>query len=90
MSELPFRSYASFLRELFPGRREVRKVVLDAGFRCPNLDGARGTGGCSYCDNRSFSPVAGTRKSVAEQLEEGISRLKAMLKELKTMHGSVT
>ena len=77
MSELPFRSYASFLRELFPGRREVRKVVLDAGFRCPNLDGTRGTGGCSYCDNRSFSPVAGTRKSVAEQLEEGISRLKA-------------
>ena len=77
MSELPFRSYASFLRELFPGRKEVRKVVLDAGFRCPNLDGTRGTGGCSYCDNRSFSPVAGTRKSVAEQLEEGISRLKA-------------
>ena len=77
MSELPFRSYASFLRELFPGRKEIRKVVLDAGFRCPNLDGTRGTGGCSYCDNRSFSPVAGTRKSVAEQLEEGISRLKA-------------
>ena len=77
MSELPFRSYASFLRELLPGRREVRKVTLDAGFRCPNLDGTRGTGGCSYCDNRSFSPVAGTRKSVAEQLEEWISRLKA-------------
>ena len=77
MSELPFRSYGAFLRGLFPGRKEVRKVVLDAGFRCPNLDGTRGTGGCSYCDNRSFSPVAGTRKSVAEQLEEGISRLKA-------------
>ena len=77
MSGLPFRSYGAFLRELFPGRKETRKVVLDAGFRCPNLDGTRGTGGCSYCDNRSFSPVAGTRKSVAEQLDEGIARLKA-------------
>ena len=77
MSELPFRSYGAFLRGLLPGRKEVRKVVLDAGFRCPNLDGTRGTGGCSYCDNRSFSPVAGTRKTLAEQLDEGIARLKA-------------
>ena len=77
MSELPFRSYGAFLRGLFPGRKEVRKVVLDAGFRCPNLDGTRGTGGCSYCDNRSFSPAAGSRKSVSEQLAEGIARLKA-------------
>ena len=36
-------------------RREPR-VTIDAGFTCPNVDGTVTTGGCVYCDNRSFSP----------------------------------
>lgn len=28
---------------------KVFKISLDAGFSCPNIDGTRGTGGCSYC-----------------------------------------
>lgn len=35
------------LRQRFGGK--VFKVPLDAGFSCPNIDGTRGTGGCSYC-----------------------------------------
>lgn len=48
-----YRSFASYLHETFGCR--VRKIGLDAGFTCPNRDGTCGTGGCSYCDNASFS-----------------------------------
>jgi len=52
--ELRFNSYGSYLRRRFGCR--VSKVNVDGGFTCPNRDGVRGTGGCIYCDNRSFSP----------------------------------
>ncbi len=53
-SELRFNSYGSYLRRRFGCR--VSKVNVDGGFTCPNRDGAKGTGGCIYCDNSSFSP----------------------------------
>jgi uncharacterized protein len=34
----------------------VHKIALDAGFTCPNRDGAKGIGGCTFCNNASFSP----------------------------------
>jgi len=34
----------------------VRKITIDAGFSCPNIDGTIGYGGCIFCDNKSFSP----------------------------------
>lgn len=56
----------------FAGVR-VRKVTLNGGFTCPNLDGSKGRGGCTYCDNRSFSPVAGARAlPIGTQLREGV------------------
>lgn len=30
---------------------KVAKVILDAGFSCPNRDGSKGYGGCIYCSN---------------------------------------
>ncbi|MFZ3254751.1 MAG: TIGR01212 family radical SAM protein, partial [Syntrophales bacterium] len=30
----------------------VYKLPIDAGFTCPNRDGAIATGGCLYCDGR--------------------------------------
>ena len=53
-SELRIHSYGSYLRRRFSCR--VSKVNVDGGFTCPNRDGSRGTGGCIYCDNSSFSP----------------------------------
>ncbi|ACH37679.1 radical SAM domain iron-sulfur cluster-binding oxidoreductase, TIGR01212 family [Citrifermentans bemidjiense Bem] len=53
-SELRINSYGSYLRRRFSCR--VSKVNVDGGFTCPNRDGSRGTGGCIYCDNSSFSP----------------------------------
>ena len=32
----------------------VHKIALDAGFTCPNRDGTKGIGGCSFCNNQFF------------------------------------
>ncbi len=34
----------------------VHKIAIDADFTCPNRDGSKGHGGCSFCNNASFSP----------------------------------
>ena len=52
--ELRINSYGHYLRNRFGCR--VSKVNVDAGFTCPNRDGSKGTGGCIYCNNVSFSP----------------------------------
>ncbi|MCA9174701.1 MAG: TIGR01212 family radical SAM protein [Planctomycetales bacterium] len=55
----------------------VQKVSIDAGFTCPNVDGTVAIGGCTFCDNRSFSPSRRTaRRPVLEQIDDGIRRLK--------------
>jgi len=51
----------------------VQKLTINAGFSCPNRDGTKGTGGCTYCDNQAFNPSYCTpQKPVLQQLEEGI------------------
>lgn len=70
MKALPYRDFGSWLHDQFPFK--VQKIAVDAGFSCPNRDGRLSTGGCSYCDNRTFNPsYCDRRKSVTEQLEEG-------------------
>jgi uncharacterized protein len=49
-----FNSYTEHIRKTFGGR--MQKVVVDAGFTCPNRDGTKGTGGCTYCNNNAFNP----------------------------------
>ncbi len=73
--ELPVNYFGAFLRRRFGGR--VQRVSLDAGFTCPNVDGAVARGGCNFCDNRSFSPSRRVRlKQVSEQLSSGIETLR--------------
>ena len=52
--QLHINSYGHYLRRRFGVR--ISKVNVDAGFTCPNRDGSKGTGGCIYCNNVSFSP----------------------------------
>ena len=67
----PYRDFGNFLKELFPFK--VQKISINAGFTCPNRDGTKGFGGCTYCNNQTFSPeYCHTEKSVTEQLEEGV------------------
>ena len=66
-----FNSYSGRFRRLF-GQR-VQKVVIDAGFTCPNRDGTISSGGCTFCNNDAFSPSYSHKGySVARQIEEGI------------------
>lgn len=51
--DLRFHNYATYLRTRL-GEAAVR-ISVDGGFTCPNRDGTRGTGGCAYCDNDSFT-----------------------------------
>jgi uncharacterized protein len=72
---LRYYHYNYYLRRKFGGR--VQKVSIDAGFTCPNVDGTVATGGCTFCDNRSFSPSRRLpRQGVLGQIDEGIRRLK--------------
>jgi radical SAM protein (TIGR01212 family) len=72
---LRYYHYNFFLRQKFGGR--VQKVSIDAGFTCPNVDGTVARGGCTFCDNRSFSPSRRLpRQGVLGQIDEGIRRLK--------------
>jgi radical SAM protein (TIGR01212 family) len=69
-----YRALSAHLRERFGGK--VRSVTIDAGFTCPNVDGTVTTGGCVYCDNRSFSPNRRLpRATVRVQLDRGIAIL---------------
>src|SRR5262249_28138204 len=70
-----YNAYNRYLRLRFGGR--VQKVSLDAHFTCPNVDGTVATGGCTFCDNRSFSPSRRLpRQSIREQLAEGMRLLR--------------
>jgi len=72
---LRYYSYGHFLRQKFGGR--VQKVSVDAKFTCPNVDGTVAVGGCTFCDNRSFSPSRRLpRQGIGEQIEAGISQLR--------------
>lgn len=65
-----YTDFSSFLHREFPFK--VQKISLNAGFSCPNRDGTKGWGGCTYCNNQTFNPAyCRTERSVTEQLEEG-------------------
>lgn len=65
-----YNDFAGFLAKQFPFK--VQKISVNAGFTCPNRDGTKGYGGCTYCNNQTFNPAyCHTDKSVAIQLEEG-------------------
>ena len=68
---MQYNDFGTWLRKQFPDFR-VQKISIDAGFTCPNRDGRISTGGCTYCDNRTFNPSYCDRnKSIREQLKEG-------------------
>lgn len=65
-----YKDYSHWIREQFPFR--VQKISVDAGFSCPNRDGRLSSGGCTFCDNKTFNPSYCDRaKSITQQLEEG-------------------
>ena len=75
MSANPFgaKRYWSFdddMKRRFGGK--IARVSLDGGFTCPNRDGSRGTGGCTFCSGRGSGEFAGERgQTLAQQVEDG-------------------
>ncbi len=70
MNEIRYRDYGKHLKSIFEKR--LQKLSVDAGFTCPNIDGTKARGGCTYCLNHSFKPTyCKPKKSITEQLEEG-------------------
>lgn len=70
-----YNTYSCYLEERFGER--VQRVSLDGAFTCPNRDGTRGSGGCIYCNNFSFSPpYSSGNQDISGQLEAGIRFLK--------------
>ena len=67
-----YNDFSSFIKKRFSGR--VQKISLDTGFTCPNRDGTKGVGGCTYCNNNTFNPdYCKPDKPITQQLDEGIS-----------------
>ncbi len=78
----PYRDFSEFLSRKFPCK--VQKISVNAGFTCPNRDGTKGRGGCTYCNNQSFSPGYGKpSKSISEQLADGIDFFSHKYPEMK-------
>jgi radical SAM protein (TIGR01212 family) len=67
-----YLNYNQVLKAEFSER--VQKISINAGFTCPNRDGSKGTGGCTYCNNQTFSPeYCKPTQTVSQQVEEGIA-----------------
>jgi radical SAM protein (TIGR01212 family) len=69
-----YRTFNNYLKEYFGTR--VYRVPIDAGFTCPNRDGVRAFGGCTFCDEKgSGAPTIDQTLNVREQLSTGIERI---------------
>ena len=78
----PYNEFGDFLKGIFSFK--VQKISINAGFTCPNRDGKKGWGGCTYCNNQTFSPeYCHTEKSISEQLDEGIRFFSRKYPEMK-------
>lgn len=67
-----YSNYNILLKEEFAER--VQKISINAGFTCPNRDGKKGYGGCTYCNNQTFVPgYCEPQKNITQQIKEGIA-----------------
>ena len=64
-----YHTWNYHLRQKFG--QKVFKVALNAGFTCPNIDGKKGYGGCTYCSSSGSGDFAGNpENSILTQFEE--------------------
>ena len=64
----------------------MQKIAIDAGFTCPNIDGTKGAGGCTYCNNEGFSYNSRRPpRSIEEQIENGAAFMRKRFKADKFM-----
>ena len=67
-----YNDYPSYIKRVYGGR--VQKISVNVGFSCPNRDGTKGTGGCIYCNNKTFKPgYCEPEIPVKKQIAKGIA-----------------
>jgi radical SAM protein (TIGR01212 family) len=77
-----YNDFPTYFRNLFSER--VQKVSVDAGFTCPNRDGTKGWGGCTYCNNKTFKPTyCNLENSVSYQVQKGIGFFEKKYKSMR-------
>ncbi len=67
--ERPYISFGQYMQKRHG--EKVHKLTVNASFTCPNRDGSKGIGGCTFCNNASFSPNAKDPESIESQLAKG-------------------
>ena len=67
-----YHAYNDWVKQAHGGR--LQKVSIDAGFTCPNRDGTRGIGGCTFCNNEGFTPsYLREQADIRDQIDTGIA-----------------
>lgn len=67
-----YHAYNDWVKAHHGGR--LQKISVDAGFTCPNRDGALGRGGCSFCNNAGFTPnYLREQRDIRQQIDTGIA-----------------
>jgi radical SAM protein (TIGR01212 family) len=64
-----YNRFSDFLRSRYGAR--IRRVSVNAGFSCPNLDGTISKDGCIFCSNKAFSKN-NSAVPIEEQIRTGI------------------
>ncbi len=69
-----YHTWNYHLRHKFGSK--VIKVSLNGGFTCPNIDGTKGSGGCTYCSSMGSGDFAGDiSEPIAQQFDKVRSSL---------------
>ena len=77
-----YNDFPRYFRRLFNER--VQKLSVDGGFTCPNRDGTKGRGGCTYCNNETFNPeYCRLEETIFNQVQEGIDFFSKKYKSMK-------
>ena len=67
-----YHAYNDWVKREHGGR--LQKISIDAGFTCPNRDGTQGVGGCTFCNNDSFTPsYLREQRDIRTQIDTGIA-----------------
>jgi uncharacterized protein len=61
----------------------IHKLTLNAGFTCPNRDGSKGHGGCTFCNNAAFSAHPYQPPDIASQFAQGRAAIAQTTRALK-------
>ena len=68
-TDKPYNSLNQYYKKKF--NKKIAKIALNGNFTCPNRDGTKGVGGCTFCSLLGSGDLAGDKsKSFKEQFND--------------------